>query len=175
MYKRQEIYLGRRGDGEKYLDELVTALERRTKRSFSFYIAKSKDSSIANGFLYADDIGSVEKAKSLWNKRLPKLKKNSPPRYFTRGPAMLHLKLSEKIQKSHSIPEDLILFSLHFKSQRNGWKDPAKRNYESIRMEMASGLRSYAIEKASDYDESCLLYTSPSPRDQRGSRMPSSA
>ena len=24
-------------------------------------------------------------------------------------------------------------------------------------------------------DESCLLYTSPSPRDQRGSRMPSSA
>ena len=26
-----------------------------------------------------------------------------------------------------------------------------------------------------DYDEGCLLYTSPSPRDQRGSRMPSSA
>ena len=25
------------------------------------------------------------------------------------------------------------------------------------------------------YAESCLLYTSPSPRDQRGSRMPSSA
>ena len=26
-----------------------------------------------------------------------------------------------------------------------------------------------------DNDKSCLLYTSPSPRDQRGSRMPSSA
>ena len=26
-----------------------------------------------------------------------------------------------------------------------------------------------------DPDSSCLLYTSPSPRDQRGSRMPSSA
>ena len=25
------------------------------------------------------------------------------------------------------------------------------------------------------YDQCCLLYTSPSPRDQRGSRMPSSA
>ena len=25
------------------------------------------------------------------------------------------------------------------------------------------------------WDETCLLYTSPSPRDQRGSRMPSSA
>ena len=28
---------------------------------------------------------------------------------------------------------------------------------------------------ASTTDYSCLLYTSPSPRDQRGSRMPSSA
>ena len=26
-----------------------------------------------------------------------------------------------------------------------------------------------------NYSETCLLYTSPSPRDQRGSRMPSSA
>ena len=29
--------------------------------------------------------------------------------------------------------------------------------------------------KAGELDNSCLLYTSPSPRDQRGSRMPSSA
>ena len=28
---------------------------------------------------------------------------------------------------------------------------------------------------SSDIDKYCLLYTSPSPRDQRGSRMPSSA
>ena len=28
---------------------------------------------------------------------------------------------------------------------------------------------------AEDSDKGCLLYTSPSPRDQRGSRMPSSA
>ena len=31
------------------------------------------------------------------------------------------------------------------------------------------------IEQNSDPLRSCLLYTSPSPRDQRGSRMPSSA
>ena len=33
------------------------------------------------------------------------------------------------------------------------------------------------VKKAIDtaYDRICLLYTSPSPRDQRGSRMPSSA
>ena len=31
------------------------------------------------------------------------------------------------------------------------------------------------VGKAHDYSYDCLLYTSPSPRDQRGSRMPSSA
>ena len=31
------------------------------------------------------------------------------------------------------------------------------------------------LDGGSGYDPTCLLYTSPSPRDQRGSRMPSSA
>ena len=31
------------------------------------------------------------------------------------------------------------------------------------------------INQPASYSERCLLYTSPSPRDQRGSRMPSSA
>ena len=31
------------------------------------------------------------------------------------------------------------------------------------------------IDKIKEYATGCLLYTSPSPRDQRGSRMPSSA
>ena len=35
--------------------------------------------------------------------------------------------------------------------------------------------RYYAEEKFGKLVEDCLLYTSPSPRDQRGSRMPSSA
>ena len=32
-----------------------------------------------------------------------------------------------------------------------------------------------ATREAGDLSAGCLLYTSPSPRDQRGSRMPSSA
>ena len=42
-------------------------------------------------------------------------------------------------------------------------KELEKRNYDD---------KSEAFD---DFLESCLLYTSPSPRDQRGSRMPSSA
>ena len=44
-----------------------------------------------------------------------------------------------------------------------------RRKYISYRI--ANDFRSRFIERFKD----CLLYTSPSPRDQRGSRMPSSA
>ena len=40
-------------------------------------------------------------------------------------------------------------------------------------MKMASDLKFGTVEEM--WFEGCLLYTSPSPRDQRGSRMPSSA
>ena len=36
-------------------------------------------------------------------------------------------------------------------------------------------LHSRLLERAAKLSDACLLYTSPSPRDQRGSRMPSSA
>ena len=41
--------------------------------------------------------------------------------------------------------------------------DKAVRNFKKI------------VALNPEYSKSCLLYTSPSPRDQRGSRMPSSA
>ena len=40
--------------------------------------------------------------------------------------------------------------------------------------EATSNLNNY-VELTADRALACLLYTSPSPRDQRGSRMPSSA
>ena len=42
-------------------------------------------------------------------------------------------------------------------------------------IEMEKGVPLLQLKKISAFGISCLLYTSPSPRDQRGSRMPSSA
>ena len=51
--------------------------------------------------------------------------------------------------------------------------DPASATYVKMKQSTCQrlGMKSIAVE----LDENCLLYTSPSPRDQRGSRMPSSA
>ena len=46
---------------------------------------------------------------------------------------------------------------------------------EEGRKRQAKRMADFAIKLKSDGNYVCLLYTSPSPRDQRGSRMPSSA
>ena len=61
--------------------------------------------------------------------------------------------------------------------------DAAKKQLENIGPEIDDMNLQIAKEKVSikklessiERQEDCLLYTSPSPRDQRGSRMPSSA
>ena len=50
---------------------------------------------------------------------------------------------------------------------------PGKRYYGGC--EFVDTVERLAIERAKALFKACLLYTSPSPRDQRGSRMPSSA
>ena len=50
--------------------------------------------------------------------------------------------------------------------------------FPRVAMTGASAPTGYVASASSNYEDgtnSCLLYTSPSPRDQRGSRMPSSA
>ena len=54
----------------------------------------------------------------------------------------------------------------------NGWNVV----YTNIKdSEISVGALSGSYEWNHDNNWTCLLYTSPSPRDQRGSRMPSSA
>ena len=56
------------------------------------------------------------------------------------------------------------------------YKDFLETNFMRLTMELVEWMEREMVElnKTSKY-RGCLLYTSPSPRDQRGSRMPSSA
>ena len=64
--------------------------------------------------------------------------------------------------------------SSSFKEQRAQALEAAAA-YLTAAQEKAGPLASQASEKIAPWAKACLLYTSPSPRDQRGSRMPSSA
>ena len=44
-----------------------------------------------------------------------------------------------------------------------------------ISIEEVAEVKVTAVARSARHHQGCLLYTSPSPRDQRGSRMPSSA
>ena len=46
--------------------------------------------------------------------------------------------------------------------------------FDDVRWDTDQNITGYSID-SSELPQNCLLYTSPSPRDQRGSRMPSSA
>ena len=55
-------------------------------------------------------------------------------------------------------------------------KDLEKEEAGQIYSKVAeSGIEEFSGNQITIWTETCLLYTSPSPRDQRGSRMPSSA
>ena len=61
--------------------------------------------------------------------------------------------------------------------QKGKEKEIEQANYNRV-VESAKGHKRQALLRGNAYLEkkkNCLLYTSPSPRDQRGSRMPSSA
>ena len=74
------------------------------------------------------------------------------------------------ISASETTSDEQLALVNHTNEQGNGPSDTA--NDEQL------ALANYTDEQGNEptkTDSDCLLYTSPSPRDQRGSRMPSSA
>ena len=95
------------------------------------------------------------------------------------------LKLLASVQEQTIYPNQIVIVdgSLDTKNQDKLRESPCK-NLEYFLVDAKNrGLtkqRNFGIQKISEEVEvvcflDCLLYTSPSPRDQRGSRMPSSA
>ena len=70
----------------------------------------------------------------------------------------------------------LVAASVHaVKEKATGFDFPRKNKLGALRglgVRTKGPIKVYAVGR---YDKGCLLYTSPSPRDKRQSRMPSSA
>ena len=80
-----------------------------------------------------------------------------------------------KVYKKYDLMNDVMSLGVHriWKDKYISWLNPSPN---SNLIDVASGTGDIAKLFSSYINHSaCLLYTSPSPRDQRGSRMPSSA
>ena len=77
---------------------------------------------------------------------------------------IITLKVEEKVRIIAPEPEDILLE-----------EDGEMESYLKTKVELEALQRSRFVNVVEDLYGSCLLYTSPSPRDKRQSRMPSSA
>ena len=85
-----------------------------------------------------------------------------------------HLELGKAILGDTSVPEESLMFTVvvHFATALS-----TIVVFRKDIIELLKGLFSFSWNEETQFSTKiiCLLYTSPSPRDQRGSRMPSSA
>ncbi len=143
----QEL-LGNDKSSKEAIKNLSDNLKSYTGKSFDYYIGRSNDKFSRVGFLVAKNKVKVLNTFSYSKRELPKLLKEERPRYFTRGPFEINLEVKKVDEKFVT----LTIITFHFKSQSGGYKDPAKLNWEILRMQSAEGLRQIAEEKVKNND-----------------------
>lgn len=134
----QEL-LGNENNSKEAIKKLGKLLANNTGRVFNYYLARSNDKYSRVGFLVAKDRAEVLDTVSYSRVELPKLIEGERPRFFTRGPFEIQLKVKAR-GKNKTKKINIITF--HFKSKSGGFKDPAKTNWEILRMQSAEALRS---------------------------------
>lgn len=138
----QEVYGKTQREAQGTLKNLREALQKETGTEYLQFVGASNDPYIRNGFFLALGSAEVVAFKSFANYNLPLLRKYGSNHKFSRGPLLLHLRVSKKERTRR---RELLVLNLHFKSKYNSWKDPAKIQYEDLRMEMAEAVREIAF------------------------------
>ena len=128
----QEVIGETKAEARRTLSRLGSALKQVNGDSYSAYVGDTRDRRIRNGFLVKERSGTVRSVTSYANHFLPKLSLGGQGASFSRGPLVLEF-------ETHG--HTLLVFSVHFKSKFESWKDPTKTKYESLRVEMAAGVR----------------------------------
>lgn len=132
----QELYGNGEAEPKKNLNYLVEYLKRSSKRNFTGVPGKTNSPMIRNGFIYDENKLHFLKLDNYYRESLPKLNMLGPSRNFLRGPVGLTVQMKNGGRK-----EKIKLITFHLKSKSDGWKDPAKLQYETTRMEMAEAIR----------------------------------
>ena len=134
----QEL-LGRDNNAKEAIKNLGTMLANSTGRTFTYYLSRSNDKTARLGFLVAKDKAEVLDTVSYHRVELPKLIKDEKPRFFTRGPFEIQLKVKAKGKEEY---KKINIITFHFKSKSGANKDASKTEWEILRMQQAEALRS---------------------------------
>ena len=134
----QEL-LGRDNNAKESIKSLGTLLANTTGRTYNYYLSRSNDKSARLGFFVAKDRAEVLDTVSYYRVELPKLIKNEKPRFFTRGPFEIQLKVKARGKDEY---KKINIITFHFKSKSGSNKDASKTEWEILRMQQAEALRS---------------------------------
>lgn len=135
----QEIAGTNKQEAQRSAEMFRAALEKITNRKWQAIVGDSRDKHISNGFFVDTAVARVTEVSSLARMVLPSLQPHGPLNYFSRGPLRLELAV-------HRIEQPVVVYGMHLKSKAHGWRDPAKLQFESWRIEMAEGLRRDAAQ-----------------------------
>lgn len=139
----QEL-LGKPGKGlEEGLKILIDRLARQG-RSYDYIYGEGEDKFIRVGYLYAKDKVTPVRINSYRRVELPRLLPNDRPQFYLRAP--LEVEFAVRGDK----PKKVIVVNIHFKSQAGGKGDPSQLDWETLRMEMAEGLRRILAQRYKD-------------------------
>ncbi|MBL7662258.1 hypothetical protein JNK13_05845 [bacterium] len=138
----------------KNLEALASQLQKTSGDSYKAVVAESIRSPITVGFLVREKAATITGTIDYSKQVLPKLSVLGKPHTGNRGPLLLRLKVPGKNQKP-SRPVSLI--TIHFKSRHDGFKDRSGTNFETLRMEMAEGVRQLAENEVKNLDSSGIV------------------
>ena len=134
----QEL-LGKDNNAKEAIKRLGKLLANITGRVFDFYLSQSNDKYARMGFLVASDRAEVLDTVSYNKVELPKLIKGEKPRFFTRGPFEIQLKVKARGRDEY---KKVNIITFHFKSKSRSNRDPSETKWEILRMQSAEALRS---------------------------------
>jgi predicted extracellular nuclease len=139
----QEL-LGKPGKGLEDGINILTDGLSKGGRSYGSIYGEGEDRFIRVGYLYAKDKVTPVRISSYRKVELPRLLANNRPQFYLRAP--LEVEFAIRGEK----PKKVIVVNIHFKSQAGGSRDPSQLDWETVRMEMAEGLRRVLAQRYKD-------------------------
>ena len=149
----QEVFGESKEDGERLLQGLAQDLTAARRTPFQSFVGSNESDQIRNGFLVSTQSGKVLEREEYWGENLPRLSPLGRPSRFTRAPLALLFEVTAEDNSKLRV----LLVNVHFKSKSGGWKDPTGTDYETVRMEMAEGVRTWVTKLEARLGEETIV------------------